>query len=144
MDDNQEPPKSGQLSTYSAPVTEQDATSELLACLLLVAPSNLTAEDRAAWIAVARQTVAGMPADQFHAGCQRARELCRFPSEIIPTIFGNLPEGKKSSRYISESGFIYHGDEDEVMRVAAQRADWTTYWFAKSQKAKTQIAKLDS
>lgn len=138
---NQELQKSGQLSTSSTLVTEEYATSELLACLLLVAPSNLSAEDRAAWIAVARQTVAGMPADQFHAGCQRARESCRFPSEIIPTIFGNLPDGKKSPKYISETGFIYHGDEDEVMRIAAQRADWTTYWYAKSCKNKTQLVK---
>src|SRR6185503_12475798 len=130
--DNQEPPKSGQLSTCSAPVTEREATSELLACLLLVAPPSLTAEDRAAWIAVARQTVSGMSADRFRAGCQKARETCRFASEIIPTIFGNFTtKSESSSRYISESGFIYHGDEDEVMRVAAQRADWTTYWFAK-------------
>lgn len=83
-----------------------------------------------------------MPEDQFRAGCQKARETCRFASEIIPTIFGNI-EAKGSSRYISESGFIYHGDEDEVMRVAAQRADWTTYYFAKSQKGKTQLARLN-
>lgn len=138
--DNQQPQKSRQLSPCSTPITERDATSELLACLLLVAPPSLTAEDRAAWIAVARQTVAGMPVEQFRAGCQRAREMCRFASEIIPTIFGNT-EGKTTAKYISESGFIYHGDEDEVMRIAAQRADWTTYWFAKSNKVKTMLAR---
>jgi hypothetical protein len=106
-------------------------TAELLACLTLVAPSNLSAEDRAAWIAVARQTLGRPEAQRFRDACQRARQVCRFPSEIVPTILGNNPDDTKGGRYISESGFIYRGEDDEVMRVAAQRADWTTYYQAK-------------
>ena len=108
-------------------------TAELLACLTLVAPSNLSAEDRAAWIAVAKQTLGRPEAQRFREACQLARQTCRFPSEIVPTILGNNPDARKGgSRYISESGFIYKGDEGEVMRVAAQRADWTTYYLAKA------------
>src|SRR5688500_17446227 len=106
MDDNQEPPKSGQLSTsFTEPMNEKEAKSELLACLILVAPPSLGTEDRVAWISVARQTLAGLSAEAFRQGCQKARETCRFPSEIVPTILGNVPDEAKG-RYISETGFV--------------------------------------
>lgn len=57
-----------------------------MACLTLVAPSGMTAEDRQAWVAVAKATLTGMPADLLAAGCKKARETCRFASEIVPTI----------------------------------------------------------
>jgi len=46
----------------------------------------MTAEDRNAWVQVARQTLRGMPADLLKRGCQEARKRCRFASEIVPTI----------------------------------------------------------
>lgn len=57
-----------------------------MACLTLVAPSGMTTEDRQAWVAVAKQTLTGMPADLLARGCDRARKTCRFASEIVPTI----------------------------------------------------------
>ena len=74
------------LSERLKPATAKEGNAELLACLTLVAPSGMTAEDRAAWIAVARQTLSGIPADLLTLGCKRARETCRFASEIVPTI----------------------------------------------------------
>lgn len=57
-----------------------------MACLTLVAPSGMSAEDRHAWVAVARQTLSGIPADLLKWGCAEARAKCRFASEIVPLI----------------------------------------------------------
>ena len=68
------------------PASAQSGTAELMACLTLVAPSGMTAEDRNAWVQVARATLSGMPADLLAMGCKEARRKCRFASEIVPTI----------------------------------------------------------
>ena len=52
----------------------------------------MTAEDRHAWVAVARQTLSGIPADLLQRGCRKARETCRFASDIVPTIFSEVQE----------------------------------------------------
>lgn len=57
-----------------------------MACLTLVAPSGMTGEERAAWVSIARQTLKDIPGDMIALGCRKAREKCRFPSEIVPTI----------------------------------------------------------
>jgi hypothetical protein len=46
----------------------------------------MTAEDRTAWVAVARQTLSGIPGDLLSMGCAHARKTCRFASEIVPAI----------------------------------------------------------
>lgn len=68
------------------PATLKQGKAELGACLTLVSPSGLTAEDRREWLAVAMQTLSGIPADLLEYGCAEARKRCRFPSEIVPTI----------------------------------------------------------
>jgi hypothetical protein len=65
---------------------------ELMACLTLVAPSGMTAEDRKAWVQVARHTLSGIPGDLLARGCKKARETCRFASEIVPTILADVKE----------------------------------------------------
>jgi hypothetical protein len=74
------------LSERLKPASASAGTAELLACLTLVAPSGMTAEDRNAWVQVARATLKGIPGDLLSFGCKRARETCRFASEIVPTI----------------------------------------------------------
>jgi hypothetical protein len=69
-----------------APATLKQGKAELGACLTLVSPSGLTADDRREWLAVAMATLSGIPADLLAQGCERARKTCRFPSEIVPTI----------------------------------------------------------
>lgn len=73
-----------------APATLKQGKAELGACLTLVSPSGLTAEDRAEWLAVAMRTLSGIPADLLAAGCAVARRKCRFPSEIVPTIMEEI------------------------------------------------------
>lgn len=68
------------------PATLRLGKAELGACLTLVSPSGLTADDRREWIAIAMKTLSGIPADLLEAGCAEARLRCRFPSEIVPTI----------------------------------------------------------
>lgn len=110
--------------------TRQEIASELLACLGLVAPASMGADDRAAWLTIAVDTLSELTIDQLREGCRKARSTCRFPSEIVPAVYGNTFEPRK--RYISESGFVYHGEPQEVMRLAEQRGDWNTYWSAKA------------
>lgn len=80
------------LSERLIPVSAKEGTAELMACLTLAAPSGLTAEDRKAWVAVARRTLAGIPADLLRRGCAKARETCRFPSEIVPAILDEVKD----------------------------------------------------
>jgi hypothetical protein len=61
-----------------------------MACLTLVAPSGMSTEDRQAWVAVAKQTLSGIPGDLLQFGCKKARETCRFASEIVPTIMAEV------------------------------------------------------
>jgi hypothetical protein len=60
---------------------------------MLVVPSGMTAEERAEWLRVAKMTLSGIPEDLLQRGCAKARQTCRFPSEIVPTIM----EAVKSS-----------------------------------------------
>lgn len=90
---NPQPPTQWQLRTPTPhfdermkPATQKAGTAELLACLTLVAPSGMTAEDRNAWVQVARETLRGIPADLLQRGCRKARETCRFASEVVPAI----------------------------------------------------------
>jgi hypothetical protein len=76
--------------TSLAPINAKAGTAELMACLTLVAPSGMTAQDRQAWVAVAKQTLSGIPGDLLQFGCKKARETCRFASEIVPTIMSEV------------------------------------------------------
>jgi hypothetical protein len=73
-----------------APINAKSGTAELMACLTLVAPSGMSTEDRQAWVAVAKQTLSGIPGDLLQFGCKKARETCRFASEIVPTIMAEV------------------------------------------------------
>jgi hypothetical protein len=72
------------------PATLKQGKAELGACLTLVSPSGLTADDRKEWLAVAMQTLSGIPEDLLARGCAEARKRCRFPSEIVPTIIASI------------------------------------------------------
>jgi hypothetical protein len=81
------------------PATAKAGTAELLACLTLVAPTGMSAEDRNAWVAVAKATLSGIPADLLALGCKKARETCRFASEVVPTIIAHTKaiwDGRKN------------------------------------------------
>ena len=85
------------LSERLAPVTKGEGTAELMACLTLVAPTGMTADERNEWARVARQTLTGIPADLMRRGAAAARAKCRFPSEIVPAIIAEV-EGEWSRR----------------------------------------------
>lgn len=63
---------------------------------MLVAPSGMNGEERAGWVAVARQSLSGIPADLLKQGCAKARLTCRFASEIVPAIHSEV--GKEWER----------------------------------------------
>lgn len=81
------PTKLSEAENRLKPASATAGTAELMACLTLVAPNGMTAEDRNAWVQVARATLSGIPADLLAIGCKVVRKKCRFVSEIVPTIF---------------------------------------------------------
>jgi hypothetical protein len=78
------------MSVRCEPATLKQGKAELGACLTLVSPSGLTADDRKEWLAIAMQTLSGIPADLLERGCAEARKRCRFPSEIVPVIMETI------------------------------------------------------
>lgn len=55
---------------------------------------------------------------------------CRAASISEPVEW--LTKRFQGIRYVSKSGYEYRGTDQEVMREAERRADWGTYWEAKS------------
>ena len=72
------------------PATLRQGKAELGACLTLVSPSGLNADDRREWLAVAMATLSGIPADLLIRGCEKARKTCCFPSEIVPAVLSEV------------------------------------------------------
>lgn len=99
--------------------TAGEGRAELGACLTLAAPSGLTSDDRREWIAVAMQTLTGIPADLLKRGCEAARKTARFPSEIVPTIMATIGsewERRKLQRRMRE-------DQRERMSIPTPQPD---------------------
>lgn len=88
----------------------------------------MSGQERAAWLTIAAETLSELSIGQIREGCKAARAICRFPSEIVPTVYGATAEPK--TQYISKSGYIYKGNDREVRHRAHERADWDTYWLA--------------
>lgn len=68
------------------PADTDDFRRQLTACLVLVAPTGMTQEDRNEWLRAAWGTLENLPPDLLEAGCEVARETCDHPSKIVPTI----------------------------------------------------------
>lgn len=67
-----------------APVTETVAL--LTACLSLVKPVGMSAEDTQAWLRVAARELSDLPPDLLASGCAEARRTCTHHGQIVPTI----------------------------------------------------------
>lgn len=72
------------------PAEPRMAMAELGACLTLVAPSGMSADDRGEWLKVAHMTLHDVPSDLLTRGCEHARKTCRFASEIVPSILAEI------------------------------------------------------
>lgn len=72
--------------TKLQPARRDDFRDQLTACLILVAPTGMTQDDRNEWLRAAWGTLQHMPPDLLEAGCEVARETCDHPSKIVPTI----------------------------------------------------------
>lgn len=75
-----------------APANGKDGTAMLASCLTLCAPTGMSQPERAAWLAVARQTLKGIPADLLDRGCKAARETADHPSKIVPSIIKEVKD----------------------------------------------------
>lgn len=74
------------------PASPPEMAAELARCLTLCAPSGMTQDDRAEWIAMAILETRDMPADLFRDACAQARRTCDHPAKIIPAICRYEPE----------------------------------------------------
>ena len=97
------------------PASKAEGTAQLAACLVLVAPSGMTAHEREEWLKAARMTLSGIPADLLARGCEAARRKCRFPSEIVPTIIETV---EKPWAWRKQD---HSGDKWENPRIEAPR-----------------------
>lgn len=68
------------------PCGAKTGNAELLSCLILVAPTGMMADERNAWLQIARRELSGMPEDLLKRGCAAARRTVDHPSKIIPAI----------------------------------------------------------
>lgn len=60
--------------------------AELAACLTLVAPAGMSADDRAEWLKVARVTIGDVPQGAMQAACEQARRTVKRVSDLVPFI----------------------------------------------------------
>jgi hypothetical protein len=67
-------------------VEPRQALAEIAACLTLVAPSGMNADDRAEWLKVARVTVGDVSQGALQAACEEVRKRIRRVSDLVPTI----------------------------------------------------------
>lgn len=100
------------------PCGERDGTAELLACLTLVAPSGMNAEDRKAWVAIARKTLTGIPADLLKRGCDKARRTCRLAADIVPTIEAEVRATWDHRKRLLEEA---KGEASQAPRIGGRR-----------------------
>ena len=66
----------------------------LARCLTLVAPVGMCEDDRAEWLGIAIDALAGeielVGEAKFVLACRHAMMTCQHHSEIVPTIYGEL------------------------------------------------------
>lgn len=72
------------------PAQNGDFRNHLTACLVLVAPTGMTKEDRNEWLRVAWGTLKLVPADMLARGCDVARRTCDHPSKIVACIMREI------------------------------------------------------
>lgn len=80
----------------------------------------MTAEERAEWLKAARMTLSGIPADLLARGCAKARETCRFPSEIVPAI---LEEIRLAWQWRQEEARQLE-ERAELLKAALPKQEW--------------------
>lgn len=81
-----------ELRSLLVPASAKTAVAELAACLTLVAPSGMSADDRTEWLKVARMAVGDVLEGPLHFACDEARKTCRFASEIVPLVIAKADE----------------------------------------------------
>lgn len=86
-------PRSPPLSTFSAtltPATKDEFREELTKCLALVVPAGMDEAARRDWLAVAWETLRGLPGDLLRIGGAKARLVADHPSKIVPAIMDEV------------------------------------------------------
>lgn len=79
---------------------------ELTRCLTLCAPSGMSSDERAVWLATAWAEVSHIPAGTFEGACAAARKIVDHPSKIVPAII-------KESAFMTDL-FIRRRNEEEA------------------------------
>lgn len=66
--------------------------AELAACLTLVAPAGMSADDRAEWLKVARMTIGDVAQGAMQTACEEARRTIKRVSDLVPFIAERVEE----------------------------------------------------
>lgn len=99
--------------------------NEIAACFALVRPGGMSDNAAREWLTVAVGEVKHLPEQYLRAKCAEARQTCKFPSEIVPTILKGWREVEayKASLDASTSGFLrqWHGTEQRQLGGPVKR-----------------------
>lgn len=136
-----------------AVATPPQIIRELTRALSLVAPTGFEKGDRKAWLAAAADALRDVPPDLLRRGVDFAMLNSDHPSNVVKNIMREIGEEWKcwapeedrrgKPKYISATGYVYHSSNPEdVMREAERRADWNTYWLARSRMEKQRVESL--
>lgn len=82
---------------------------ELTRCLTLCAPSGMSSDERAVWLATAWAEISHIPAGVFESACAAARKIVDHPSKIVPAII-------KESAYMTDLFIRRRNDEEAAWR----------------------------
>lgn len=106
--------------------------AELTKCLVLTAPSGMSAEDRRAWLVVAFEEIAGIPACNFAAAVRHARQTADHPAKIVPAICGYKPDYDAASVYRRSLDTarkrLANLDAPRLTADTASKADGERHW----------------
>lgn len=121
------------------PLDRQQAMTELARCLTLCAPSGMSSDERATWLATAWAEIADVPAAAFTGACAIARRTVEHPAKLIPAIIRESVQyaGILRRRLEREEGQWHNRN---APRIAA--AHVPEPWEADQDEVKAMMAEL--
>lgn len=101
------------------PASDDEFLRELTGCLILVAPSGMSDDDRTEWLIAARATLQDIPADLLARGASVARKYCDHPSKIVATIIREAegPWAARRRAHLPDAQPTYREAPRQIMEV---------------------------
>lgn len=90
----------------AANVSRRGLVAEMTACLALVRPVGMSADEAEDWLAVAAQSLQHLPQRILSLACVEARRTCTHHAQIVPAIIAAAEPELERERRISEYGYV--------------------------------------